>query len=90
MNFFLMLEAAAPLTCWAIMPLARLRKGWRGSERPVAEKMAQWWAVRTGARREEKCVLSIVLRWARAWSSRVLVVVEGGGGSLVVLGSGGE
>lgn len=85
MNLFLMLVAAAPLTCWAIMPLARLRKGSRGSERPVGEKMAQWWALIVGASFEEKCTASMARRWAVASARRVEVVVVGaaaGGGLL--------
>lgn len=58
MNFFLMLEAAAPETCCAMMPLARLAKGSTGAARPAGENMPQGCAAMTGARRG-----SVAMRW---------------------------
>lgn len=73
-NFFLMLEAAAPETCCAMIPLARLAKGEMGAASPAGAKMAQGWAAMTGARRG-----SVAMRCAQASARRVVVVVVGGG-----------
>lgn len=74
MNFFLMLEAAAPETCCAIIPLARLAKGEMGAASPAGANMPQGWAAMTGARRG-----SVAMRCAQASARRVVVVVVGGG-----------
>ena len=90
-------EAAAPETCCAMMPEARLRKGWISSARPAGEKILQWCFWMRGARRG-----SVLMRWVRPRSRRWVVVVVVGGyatrrvplgvlrGALVMCGSAGR
>lgn len=47
----LMAFAAAPETCWEIMPDARDSKGSIFSASPAGEKIRQWWAVIRGSMR---------------------------------------
>lgn len=47
----LMAFAAAPETCWEMMPDARDSKGSIFSARPAGEKIRQWWAVIRGSMR---------------------------------------
>lgn len=51
MNRALMAFAAAPDTCWEMMPEARDSKGSIFSARPAGEKIRQWWAVIRGSMR---------------------------------------
>lgn len=71
-NLFLMLFAAAPETCWAMMPEARERKGSMVSARPSGLKMRQWCLSITGLR-----FGSTAIRRAQAWSNRELELVAG-------------
>ena len=72
-------EAAAPETCCAMMPEARLRKGWISSARPAGEKILQWCFWMRGARRG-----SVLMRWVRPRSRRWVVVVVGIGSVMLV------
>ena len=72
MNLFLMLLAAAPETCWAMIPEVRERKGSIVSASLAGLNTRQWFLSMTGLR-----VGSTFSRWATASSSKHLVVVAG-------------